>query len=283
MLGGGGITGIAWETGLLAGLAVAGVDLTDADLVVGTSAGSVVGAQILGGTPIRDLYQAQLADPANEPGFPTGLAFMVRWIAAMVVPGSERESARRLGRAALRARSGPESQWLADFERRLGTGAWPERRLVVATVDAESGELRPFDRESGVPLVDAVAASCAVPMVAPPITIGGRRYIDGGVRSQANADLATGSDRVVVIAPLTIALRRRQRIAVQLSGLGAGVRATVVSPDRSARRVIGGKIMDPARRPAAARAGFAQAPSVAGQVAAAWREAGDSSDLQGRG
>lgn len=274
VLGGGGITGIAWETGLLAGLAVAGVDLAGADLVVGTSAGSVVGAQILSGAPIRELYDAQLADPESEgQGFHLGLSFIlgeVRWVAAAMIPGTERQSARRLGRAALRARTEPELQWVADFEKLVGARAWPEGRLLVAAVDAETGELRQFDGQSGVPLVDAVAASCAVPTVAPPITIGGRRYVDGGVRSSANADLATGCDRVVVIAPITFALRRRQRISVQLAALGPAVRAAVVSPDRAAQRAIGSNVMDPARRPAAARAGFAQAAMVAAQVAAAW-------------
>jgi len=272
VLGGGGITGVAWETGLLAGLSVAGVDLTRADLVVGTSAGSLVGAQILSDTPIRELYDVQLADPASgETGLRLGLSFLFRFIAASMVPGSEQRTARRLGRTALRAHAGPESQWVADFvKKRIGAPAWPESRLLVPAVDTETGELRQFDRQGDVPLVNAVAAGCAWPTLAPPITIGGRRYMDGGIRSPTNADLATGCDRVVVIAPITSALRRRQRISVQLAALGPGVRSAVVSPDRAAKRAIGRNVMDETRRPAAARAGFAQAASVATQVAAVW-------------
>ena len=272
VLGGGGITGIAWETGLLAGLQVAGVDLTSADVVIGTSAGSIVGVQIRSGTPIRELYEAQLDDTASgERVFQLGLSFMFRFVASAVVPGSEQQSARRLGRVALRAQTEPESQWVANFiEKRIRARAWPEDRLLLAAVDAETGELRQFDRQGEVPLVEAVAASCAWPTLAPPITIGGRRYIDGGVRSPANADLATGCDRVVVIAPLKSAFRRRQRISVQLAVLGQGVRSAVVSPDRAAKRAIGRNVMDPSRLPAAARAGFAQAASVAPKVASAW-------------
>jgi NTE family protein len=72
----------------------------------------------------------------------------------------------------------------------------------VTAVDAETGEPTVFVKDSGVDLVDAVAASCAVPGVWPPVTIDGHRYIDGGVRSGTNADLAAGCDRVLVVSPL---------------------------------------------------------------------------------
>src|SRR4029077_19401592 len=116
----------------------------------------------------------------------------------------------------------------------LARSEWPEQRLVITAVDAESGEPRAFDRDSGGGLIDAVAASCARPLVWPPITIGGRRYIDGGVRSATNADLAAGCDRVVVLAPITVALRRSSAIKNQLASLGPGVRSIVVTPEAPA-------------------------------------------------
>ena len=271
VLGGGGVTGIAWETGLLAGLAEAGINLTAADLVVGTSAGSVVGAQILAAGPtLADLYAAQLSDPTGELAARMGAAAMLRFIMAAAWPGDEQRARARLGRAALKARTVPEAERRAVIERRLPSASWPERRLLITSVDAETGELRVFDRECGVPLPEAVAASCAVPLVWPPITIGGRRYIDGGVRSATNADLAAGCDRVVVLAPITYALRRSSRIATQLASLGASVRSVVVSPDAQARKAIGGNVLDPARRVASARARHAQSATVAESVAAVW-------------
>jgi NTE family protein len=270
VLGGGGVTGIAWMTGLLAGLAEAGMDLTSADVVVGTSAGSVVGAQILSGPTLEDLYAAQLTDPTGELATRMGATAMLRFITAAVWPGDEQKARARLGRAALRARTVPEAERRAVIERRVPNAEWPERRLLITSVDAETGELRVFDRSSGVPLPEAVAASCAVPIVWPPITIGGRRYIDGGVRSATNADLATGCDRVVVIAPITFALRRGSRIASQLASLGASVRSVVISPDAQARKAIGGNVLDPAHRVASARAGHAQSAVVAESVAAVW-------------
>jgi NTE family protein len=270
VLGGGGVTGIAWETGLLAGLAEAGIDLTSADLVVGTSAGSVVGAQILSGASVKDLYAAQLAEPRVEVAAKVGATTLLRFATAMLWPGGEEQARARLGRAALKARTVSESERKEIIKELLPAGSWPERRLLITAVDAETGELRVFDRDSGVPLLEAVAASCAVPIVWPPISIGARRYIDGGGRSTTNADLASGCDRVVVVAPVTFALRRSGRIENQLASLGPSIRSAVISPDSEARKAIGGNVLDSAHRVASARAGHAQSGGVAESVAAVW-------------
>ena len=270
VLGGGGVTGIAWETGILAGLAQAGADLTSADVVVGTSAGSVVGAQILSGVALEDLYAEQLKDATGEIPAKIGMGVIARFVIGALWPGDERRGSASIGHAALKARTVPESVRRAVFEERLPSRVWPERRLIITAVDAETGEARAFDRDSGVPLLDAVAASCAVPMVWPPITINGHRYIDGGVRSATNADLAAGCDRVVVLAPVNFGLRRSRRIDNQLASLGASVRSIVISPDAQSRRAIGSNVLDPAHREASARAGRRQAASVLDAVAATW-------------
>lgn len=272
VLGGGGVTGIAWELGLVAGLARSGIDLTSPDLVVGTSAGSVVGAQILSGASIDELFAEQLRDPVGELAARMGALALARFVIASIWPGDARRGRAYLGHAALAARTVPEADRRAVIEGRLRSHSWPETRFLIAAIDAETGEARVFDRESGVALTDAVAASCAVPIVWPPITVNGRRYIDGGVRSVANADLAAGYDRVVVLAPVTIALRPSSRIANQLSTLGPHVRSVVVSPDAEARAAIGRNVLDPARRAASARAGRDQAAAVAGAVGAVWSD-----------
>lgn len=270
ILGGGGITGIAWELGIIAALAEAGVDLTSADLVVGTSAGSVVGAELLSGTPPDALYAAQLVDPTGETANRMSAGALARFVIAALWPGDGSRGRIYLGRAALRASTISESEWLRVFEAILKGAAWPERRLLTVAVDAQSGEPRVFDRDSSASLVEAVAASCAVPMVYPPVTIDGRRYIDGGVRSVVNADLATGCDTLVVIAPVTVAFRRRMGIARQLSTLGPDVRSVVISPDATARGAIGRNVLDPVRRADSARAGMRQGAGVVGEVRAIW-------------
>jgi NTE family protein len=270
VLGGGGVTGIAWEIGLLAGLAESGSDLTAADVVVGTSAGSAVGAQVLSGITLEDLYAQQLKDATGEISAKVGVGAMFQFVVNSLWPGDERIGRARLGRASMKARTVPESERRAVIEQRLPNRSWPDRRLLITAVDAETGEFRVFDRDSGVPLADAVAASCAVPLVWPPMTINGHRYIDGGVRSAANADLASGCDRVVVLAPLAIALRPSGRIGRQLASIGAGIRSVVVSPDAQARKAIGRNTLDPAHRAGSARAGRAQASGVAAAIAAVW-------------
>jgi NTE family protein len=267
VLGGGGVTGVAWELGVLAGLADAGVDLSDADLVIGTSAGSVVAAQLTTGTELEKLYAAQLGDSA-EIAARIGMATMLRWAWAAVGRRNAQQVRARIGRMALAARTAPEAQRRAVIEARLPVHEWPRRRLLITAVDAESGEFTAFDRDSAVDLVDAVGASCAVPGVWPPVTINGRRYIDGGVRSAANVDLADGCERVVVLAPMTGGGGPIPTVAKQVGGLSAKV--TVVSPDPQARRAIGRNALDPARRAPAARAGREQAASVASAVAEVW-------------
>ncbi len=268
VLGGGGVTGIAWETGVLHGLAEAGVDLTDADLFVGTSAGSVVATQLAGGVPLADLYAGQLLPPDGE--IPARLtAWMVmRYALSYVMPGTSAQKRARLGRAALKARTPSEADRLAVFASRLSTQDWPERALKVTAVDTADGRFVAFDRDSGVPLVKAVASSCAVPLVWPPVTIDGHRYMDGGMRSVANADLAAGYSRVVVVAPLTRSVTPAGSPAGQLARLG--VPSVVVSPDKAALAAIGSNLLDPARRKPAAEAGLAQAASVAEAVHEVW-------------
>ena len=193
VLGGGGITGIAWELGILAGLAEAGVDLTDADIVVGTSAGSVVGAQVANGVPLADLYAAQLEPPDAELG---GRLSRHRRAQARAALPAARQRARQAGPGRPRGAARPHAPGSVDREgvirSRLPVHGWPERDLRMTAVDAESGEFTVFTADSGVDLVAAVAASCAVPTVWPPVEIGGRSYMDGGMRSTANVDVARG-------------------------------------------------------------------------------------------
>jgi NTE family protein len=147
---------------------------------------------------------------------------------------------------------------------------WPPRRLLITAVDTGSGEFRAFAAGQGVGLIDAVAASCAVPGVWPPVTIGGRRWMDGGIRSPANADLAAGRDAVVVLAPVTQGLRGTS-VPSQVAALRQRGRAVaVVRPDRAARAAIGRNVLDPARRAPAAPAGHAQAGPALDRVAAVW-------------
>ncbi|MFJ3831933.1 patatin-like phospholipase family protein [Streptomyces sp. NPDC090046] len=272
VLGGGGLTGIGWECGILYGLARAGVDLTTADLVVGTSAGSVVGAQLTSGLlTAQELYERQLGDPAGEAVAKLGAGLIARYAVAMARSGSATAYRQRVGALALAADTGAEAERRKVLAARLVSHEWPERRLVVTAVDALSGELKAFERGSGGGLVDAVSASCAVPGVWPPVTVGGRRFIDGGIRSATNADLAAGYGRVVILAPMSLGSGLVPSPSAQAARLReAGARVLLITPSSAARKVFGRNVLDPARRDPAARAGLAQAEEHAREAAALW-------------
>jgi NTE family protein len=268
VIGGGGVTGVAWATGLIYGLAEHGVRLAEADVFVGTSAGSVVAAQLTSDMPLDELFARQLVTASDEVAARIGAGVVVHFVVASAWPGDRSRGRAWLGRAALRAPTMSEAERRSVIERRLPAGGWPQQRLLITAVDAHTGAATIFDADSGVGLFDAVAASCAVPLVWPPVTINGRRYVDGGVRSVANVDLAAGYGRVVVVAPIASSVRRSDRPAAQAAALG--VPHVVVSPDRAARKAIGRNVLDPAFRAASAHAGQAQAATVVDRVRAVW-------------
>jgi NTE family protein len=264
VLGGGGVGGIAWMTGLLAGLADAGQDVSGADVIVGTSAGSTVAAQLGSGLSLEELYARQV-DPALQAAEIMAEmdleAFAAQLGAALGGAADVPEMRRAVGRLALRAETVPEARRRAVIESRLPSHKWPARTVRIVAVDAESGQQRVFDNDCGVSLVDAVAASCAVPGVWPPVTIDGRRYVDGGVRSVANADLAAGASRVLVIVPMGAAEPFPSDVPVERSVeelRARGARVAVVEPDEASRAAVGPNALDPSTRRPAAEAGRAQ-------------------------
>jgi len=271
VLGGGGITGIAWELGILKGLADAGLDLSGADLVIGTSAGSVVGAQITSGRSVEELYATQLEPADKEIGATLSRLTMFRLLPPMLMPGSQERKLARVGKMSMRAHPPGGEKRIQVIRSRIGLTEWPERDLRVTAVEAERGTFVAFDRHSGVDLVHAVAASCAVPLVWPAVMIDGRHYVDGGMRSTANADLARGAEVVVVIAPLPQAFSKATSIRAQLAETGA-TRTAVITPDELALVDIGRNVLDPNKRADAARTGLRQAADVVAKVSRAWVE-----------
>ncbi len=271
VLGGGGPVGIAWESGLIAGLAEAGIDLSGADFIVGTSAGSVVGAQIaLGRTPAALVEpftgKGEMASPPDESmSKPPDLSQLVAKLMesyAGVRPNEE--VCREIGAGALQTSVVSEEAFVARFALSLmGLPAerWPGRGFTCTAVDAVNGKLVSWNSDSGVPLVRAIASSCAVPGIASPISINGRRYMDGGMRSATNADLAKGHDVVVVVSISSQAAPGpfRRPLERELQALrDSGSRVGIVSPDAASLEAFGPNLMDPGRRPAAAANGMRQ-------------------------
>ncbi len=271
VFGGGGIAGVAWEAGIVIGLRQAGVDLSSADVIVGTSAGSIVGSHVAFGTDLQALAAMTSARTGAESAAMPAVDLDVVLNALAPVfdqAHGPAEGRRRVG-AAARATVGDEEAHIARIASLLpAIERWPQRRLLVTAVDTESGEPVAWHGGSGVPLDRAVAASCAVPAVYPPVTIGGRRYMDGGVRSVTNADLASGASAVIVLDAVGH-LTPRGPLQDELAALGAAS-TLVITPDDSAAAVMGMNLLDLAIAAPALEAGLKQAMSYAEQARAIW-------------
>ncbi|MDT7739215.1 MAG: hypothetical protein QOK09_2584, partial [Mycobacterium sp.] len=205
VLGGGGIAGIAWETGILRGIAdespTAARVLLDSDVLVGTSAGSSVAAQISSGLAIEDLFERQIQANSAEIDPGNGIDTVVElFLQAVADPHSTvTQKRQRIGAVALATETVAEPVRRDVIAGRLPSRHWSDRVLRVTAIDIDTGKLVVFDRDSGVKLVDAVTASCAVPGVWPPVTFGERRYMDGGIGSTINLDVAGDCDMAVVL------------------------------------------------------------------------------------
>lgn len=273
VLAGGGLAGIAWHLGMIEALRAGGVDLTTADLVVGTSAGSVAGAQITTGQ--LEAAVAQQQRPAtSEIHVEVDLqSFLAKVAELSSGTTDETEIMKRLGAYALEAETVSEAARLAAVASRVPVTTWPQRPLKIAAVGATTGELVVFDRSSGVPLVAAIAASCAVPGVWPPTTIGDQRYIDGATRSFTNADLAVGHARVVILLPVPPNPLHETRLAQELVVLTAAtpaVKTLLLQVDAAAIAAIGPNALDPASRGPALEAGRRQGHALVDTVGAFW-------------
>ena len=291
VLGGGGPVGIAWESGLIAGLAQGGVDLGAADFILGTSAGSFVGARLALGDPASDLATPILAeaDRPRQPPAKTGekprpapdltpLMRMMQEARSGARPAQEVRA--DIGAFALAAETVDEAAFIASFGRSfagLAEDAWPARGFACTAVDALTGAFQLWTKDSGVGVTRAVASSCSVPGVYPPVTLKGRRYIAGGIPPSPNADMAKGHGRVAPVqvrgcgtaGPAAEAMARQleDEIAVLTS---SGAEVVLIAPAAGSAAAMGVNLMNFARRPDAARAGLEQGRAEAARIAAAW-------------
>jgi NTE family protein len=259
VLAGGGVTGVAWETGVLLGLRDAGHDvIANLDLVVGTSAGSTVGAQILSGTDLTDLYAGQTAENHNEISPQLDLEALATIFGEMALGGTTTDEQRMsIGELALRSNTVDEPTRRAVIEKRLPSHDWSTTPLILTAIDALTGEFVTWSKDSGVSLVDAVTSSCAVPSVWPCVTVNGRRYYDGGLRNSANAYLAMGHTDVIVIAPMTGG--PSPIVTAELDELTAsGSTIRMIVADAEAIEAMGPNSLDPRFRRVAAEHGRRQ-------------------------
>lgn len=300
VLGGGGSTGNAWLIGVLAGLADSGLDLAP-DLIIGTSAGATAAAQITG-APLPELCAAALtplpprrerargSDPANEtrPGGAHPVRDHLAELTAIIGAASDAaDFRRRIGARSLGAGpdghgAGPDGSgddrpawsrtWRSIVATRLPRQLWPDQTVALTCVDARTGDGVILDRDSGVDLVDAVAASCSSGTA---YHLGDRDLIDGGYLRSENAFLASGCETVLVLSPLGAKTLHppqwRTGLDAQVEELtGTGARVDVIVPEPVDEHLFGANAMNAGLRPDAARTGFDQGQRIAEEVAAFW-------------
>lgn len=277
VLAGGGIAGIAWETGVLRGIAdespAAARLLIESDVLVGTSAGSAVAAQLGSGHTLDELFDRQVSESSAEIDSGVDVDTITElFLTALAAPYEEpldktRQQMQRIGAVALATETVPAPVRRQVIAQRLPSHEWPERAVRLTAIDVATGELTVFDRESGVDLVDAVAASCAVPGAWPPVSIADRHYMDGGVASSVNLVVAADCDVAVVLVPSGIDAP---------SPFGAGPAAEVSSfpgaafavfADADSLAAFGPNALDPGCRIPSAMAGREQGRCEAAAIA----------------
>ncbi|NMN96738.1 patatin-like phospholipase family protein [Antrihabitans stalactiti] len=280
VLGGGGSTGNAWLIGVITGLFAAGLDVTTADLTIGTSAGSTAAAQIAAASPTELFAVTVAAVPQRQRPAPTRpvVNHMERIGKIIAAAADAADVRRRLGASALDLDAASDgswhTQWRTTVAARLPSQEWPQRKVLITAIDAYTGESVVFDRHSGVDLADAVAASCSSGL---PYRIGDGRYLDGGFRSNAeNADLAAGYERVLVLSPFGGRSLWPQEwgthLATQVDELRAGgSKVETIFPDSKSEHMFGTNAMDLSLRPPAARAGYDQGSGLAERLSEFWR------------
>lgn len=278
--GGGGVWGIAWMTGLATGLEDARVDLRQASLFVGTSAGSVVATQLLGPLASEELFERQTV-AAKQPRELTPPPDCLSTIMELATRDweSPQDRLRAICDLAETTETVSVDERRAAIASRLAPQAdgWPEKRLLLTAVDTQTLDLVAFDAHSGISLTDAVAASCAVPGVWPPVPFGGRSYVDGGVwRTAENAHLASGHEAVLILSPMGMAPNGEPglnpALAKDVARLeAAGARVLVITADEASLATMAAGALDPATREPAARAGRAQGRAIAGGVDRFWK------------
>jgi NTE family protein len=276
VLAGGGLAGIAWEAGVLLGIQDVepdvGARIVDAPTtLIGTSAGATVAAHLSTGSPIEELFVRQLDEETSEISVEADfMAFMTTMAAVRSESTGPDDMRRRIGDLALAADTVEPALRRAAIEARLPGKSWSDRDLRITAVDVGTGVPIVFTRASGVSLIDAVEASSAVPGIWPTVPLLGHRYMDGGMRTMANSDLAAGCDPILILIPSTEQTAVGPAIDPNELAALEPARVRVVYADVAAVAAFGLNPLDPQVRRPSALAGRELGRQVAAEIAAFW-------------
>ncbi|MCU1526466.1 MAG: h16, partial [Frondihabitans sp.] len=276
ILGGGGVTGIAWEVGLLSGLEHARIDLRRVDQVIGTSAGSFAAVSLLSTANLDDIYARQLEGSGGEVPAAVSPALADEYQRVVAAAAGDSELLGRLfGTIARNAKTISVENRMEVVRARLGTNRWPSATLSMTAIDAETGRLCLLDEASSLTLAEAAAASGAVPGIWPMVSAGGSDWIDGGMASPTNAQLGSRFARVVIIAPVPVGSSGSD-VQHEVATLPSTTEAFVVTPDTASRDAIGPNVFDTSRLALVAASGRKQGTLIARELSEFLRNGGAS-------
>ena len=259
-------------------MADAGLDVRNADIFVGTSAGARVALNLASQMTLDEIFQRRTrpsAQPAEPPPSVDWGQIRTELARAKQPGGSPTTILQRIGALALAVAQGKGVERRPIVAAQLPIQTWPEQRVLIAAVNAETGERCAFDHNSGIDLVDAVIATTAF-FGWPPAIFRGHHYIDGGFYSSDNADLAAGFDRVLILAlravgPSMSLISLDSAVAILRAG---GTQVEVIHPDEDALATLAqaGGPMNPAVSKPAATAGRLQGQRIVGEgISSFWR------------
>ena len=271
VLGGGGVTGMAWEIGMITALLQEGIDLADADVIIGTSAGSFVGSALASGYDMRKLYDSQFIPNTSEVNTSVNSEIMKLWTEAFQCGKDDKKKIGKMF-GDIAKKYPPKisiEKRQSVVESRLTTTNWPSK-LKVTAIDAETGDLHVFDKDSGTTLINAVNASGAVPGLWPFVTFDESDWIDGGMVSSTNAHLADCYDKVVILSPMPQKYGLVPSVREDVAEMQKRANVSLIVPDKDSILAIGKNPYAPTHTASSAKAGFNQGIKEVAAIYKTW-------------
>ena len=243
VLGGGGITGIAWESGVLAGLIDSGVLVNHADKILGSSAGSYVGSILANGQNMKTYYEQLANNRDNADNAQLDPSLFELWREAFVQGKTDEQViGKYLGDIINKS---PSTVSFEERERsvrkRIGNVDWTPQ-LEITAINAKTGTLESFNETSDISLIEAVMASGAVPGIWPHVDMLGASWIDGGMISSTNARLMANYKDIIILAPLDQKQGLVPSVYEDVETLKTNSNVTLITPDQDSRNIIGTNI-----------------------------------------
>lgn len=275
VLGGGGSLAIGWELGYLSALSEDGINIRQADVVIGTSGGAQAATGITSQKSWEEIYNEQIAPKSDETPPSSNMSdIFSRYKEIQETSDTPKEWIENYSVYALEHNKFDESVHINRLKNRIKMNEWPEN-LMITAINVDKAERVALTTNSNVDIHTAMAASGSLPGVWPTTTINGVKHFDGGCHSMENADLAKGAKKVLILAtnlPVTTPYKLKDAIQ-ELEQSGSEVILITPSDEVLAKlNELGGNTVDPSIRPDMFELGTIQGHSDANRIKEFWKK-----------